>query len=451
MLKSVLQALQVPDLRRRVLFTLAMLLVFRLIAHIPVPFLDPTALASLREALQSNQLAQLLNIFAGGALQNLSVASMGVYPYITAQIIVQLLQPLIPALNDLRKEGEQGRIKINQITFVATIPMALLSAYGQTLTLERSLGNGQMLFSTPFDIINNFLPTFTVLATMLAGTMFLVWLGEQIQSYGIGNGISMIIFAGIVSGLPSLILQGFTTVETGGVEQIIGILAFLLIALLTIVGIVMMNEGQRRIPVQYAKRVRGNRQYGGQTSHIPLKVNMAGMIPLIFAQSIIIFPGTLASYGCPEVTAPADASVLKQIACFTYQSFSPQYGSGTLVYTISLFVLVFFFTYFYTKVIFEQQDIPNTLQKNGGFIMGVRPGKNTEAHLDQIVSRLTRTGAVFLGLIAVLPFLTQAITGVQIGLGATGLLIVVGVAIDTLRQLEAQMVMRNYEGFLGNR
>ncbi len=451
MLKSVLQALQVPDLRRRVLFTLAMLLVFRLIAHIPVPFLDPTALASLREALQSNQLAQLLNIFAGGALQNLSVASMGVYPYITAQIIVQLLQPLIPALNDLRKEGEQGRIKINQITFVATIPMALLSAYGQTLTLERSLGNGQMLFSTPFDIINNFLPTFTVLATMLAGTMFLVWLGEQIQSYGIGNGISMIIFAGIVSGLPSLILQGFTTVETGGVEQIIGILAFLLIALLTIVGIVMMNEGQRRIPVQYAKRVRGNRQYGGQTSHIPLKVNMAGMIPLIFAQSIIIFPGTLASYGCPEVTAPADASVLKQIACFTYQTFSPQYGSGTLVYTISLFVLVFFFTYFYTKVIFEQQDIPNTLQKNGGFIMGVRPGKNTEAHLDQIVSRLTRTGAVFLGLIAVLPFLTQPITGVQIGLGATGLLIVVGVAIDTLRQLEAQMVMRNYEGFLGNR
>ena len=451
MLKSVLQALQVPDLRRRVLFTLAMLLVFRLIAHIPVPFLDPTALASLREALQSNQLAQLLNIFAGGALQNLSVASMGVYPYITAQIIVQLLQPLIPALNDLRKEGEQGRIKINQITFVATIPMALLSAYGQTLTLERSLGNGQMLFSTPFDIINNFLPTFTVLATMLAGTMFLVWLGEQIQSYGIGNGISMIICAGIVSGLPSLILQGFTTVETGGVEQIIGILAFLLIALLTIVGIVMMNEGQRRIPVQYAKRVRGNRQYGGQTSHIPLKVNMAGMIPLIFAQSIIIFPGTLASYGCPEVTAPADASVLKQIACFTYQTFSPQYGSGTLVYTISLFVLVFFFTYFYTKVIFEQQDIPNTLQKNGGFILGVRPGKNTEAHLDQIVSRLTRTGAVFLGLIAVLPFLTQAITGVQIGLGATGLLIVVGVAIDTLRQLEAQMVMRNYEGFLGNR
>ena len=451
MLKSVLQALQVPDLRRRILFTLAMMLVFRLIAHIPVPYLDPTALASLREALQGKQLAQLLNIFAGGALQNLSVASMGVYPYITAQIIVQLLQPLIPALNDLRKEGEQGRIKINQITFVATIPMALLSAYGQTLTLERSLGTGQMLFRSQFDIINNFFPTFTILMAMLAGTMFLMWLGEQIQSYGIGNGISVIIFAGIVSGLPSLIIQGFTTVETGGVDQIIGIIAFLLIALLTIVGIVLMQEGQRRIPVQYAKRMRGNRQYGGQSSHIPLKVNMAGMIPLIFAQSIIIFPGTLASYACPEVTAPADASILKQVACFTYQTFSPQYGSGTVVYTLALFVLVYFFTYFYTKVIFEQQDIPSTLQRNGGFILGVRPGKNTETYLDQIVSRLTRTGATFLGLVAILPFLTQAITGVQIGLGATGLLIVVGVAVDTLRQLEAQMVMRNYEGFLGNR
>lgn len=451
MLKSVLQALQVPDLRRRVLFTLAMMLVFRFIAHIPVPNLDPNALASLREALQSNQLAQLLNIFAGGALQNLSVASMGVYPYITAQIIVQLLQPLIPALNDLRKEGEQGRIRLNQITFVATVPMALLSAYGQTLTLDRSLGAGQSLFRSQFDIVNNFLPTFAILMAMLAGTMFLIWLGEQIQTYGIGNGISMIIFAGIVSRLPALVLEGFTSVQTGGAEQVIGIIAFLLIAVLTIIVIIMMHEGQRRIPVQYAKRVRGNRQYGGQTSHIPLKVNMAGMIPLIFAQSIIVFPGTLASYGCPEVTAAADASILKQVACFTYQTFSPQYGNGTLVYSVSLFVLVFFFTYFYTKVIFEQQNIPDTLQKNGGFILGIRPGKNTETYLDQIVSRLTRTGALFLGLVAILPFLTQAITGVPIGLGATALLIVVGVAVDTLRQLEAQMVMRNYEGFLGRR
>jgi len=354
-------------------------------------------------------------------------------------------------LNDLRKEGEQGRIRLNQITFVATVPMALLSAYGQTLTIDRSLGVGQSLFRTPFDIVNNFLPTFAILMAMLAGTMFLIWLGEQIQSYGIGNGISMIIFAGIVSRLPALIIEGFTAVETGGAEQVIGVIAFLAIALLTILGIIMMHEGQRRIPVQYAKKVRGNRQYGGQTSHIPLKVNMAGMIPLIFAQSIIIFPGTLASYACPEVTAAADASILKQVACFTYQTFSPQYGNGSIVYTIALFVLVFFFTYFYTKVIFEQQNIPDTLQKNGGAILGVRPGKNTETYLDEIVSRLTRTGALFLGLIAVLPFLTQTITGVPIGLGATALLIVVGVAVDTLRQIEAQLVMRNYEGFLGKR
>ena len=448
MLESVVNALRLPDLRQRILFTLAMLLLFRLIAHIPVPNIDPTALESLRIALQGNQLAQLLNIFAGGALQNLSVAAMGVYPYITAQIILQLLVPLIPALEELRKEGEQGRMRLNRITFYLTIPMALLQAYGQTLTLERSLGTGQALFQTPFDIVNNFFPTFTILVSMLAGTMLLVWLGEQIQERGIGNGVSMIIFAGIVAGLPGLIIQAFTTVELGGVEQIIGLVSFLVIALGTIVGIVLMHEGQRRIPVQYAKRVRGNRVYGGQSSHIPLKVNMAGMIPLIFAQSIIIFPGTIASYACPEQIAPPGSGVFKQIACFTYQTFSPQYGSGTLVYSIALFVLVYFFTYFYTKVIFDQQNIPETLQRNGGFIPGIRPGKRTEEYLDQVVSRITRVGALFLGIVAILPFITQQLTGVPIGLGATALLIVVGVAVDTMRQLEAQLVMRNYEGFI---
>lgn len=369
MLDSVFKALQIPELRRRIGFTLLMLLVFRVIAHIPVPNINPTALQSLQDALATNQLAQLLNIFAGGALQNLSVAAMGVYPYITAQIIVQLLTPLIPALEEMRKEGEQGRMRINQITFILTLPMALLQAYGQTLTLERSLGVGQSLFRTPFDIVNNFFPTFTILVTMVAGTMFLIWLGEQIQQYGIGNGISMIIFAGIVSRLPSMIIQVFTSVQLGGVEIIIGLIAFLLIAAVTIIGIILMHEGQRRIPVQYAKRVRGNRVYGGQSSHIPLKVNMAGMIPLIFAQSIIIFPGTLASYGCPEQVAPAGASLLKQFACGVYQVFSPTVQNnvrtlGGLVYSISLFLLTFFFTYFYTKVIFDQQNIPDTLQRD---------------------------------------------------------------------------------------
>lgn len=453
MLDSVFRALQIPELRRRIGFTLLMLLVFRVIAHIPVPNINPTALSSLQEALATNQLAQLLNIFAGGALQNLSVAAMGVYPYITAQIIVQLLTPLIPALEEMRKEGEQGRMRINQITFILTLPMALLQAYGQTLTLERSLGVGQSLFRTPFDIVNNFFPTFTILITMVAGTMFLIWLGEQIQQYGIGNGISMIIFAGIVSRLPSMIIQVFTSVQLGGVEIIIGLIAFIVIAAVTIIGIILMHEGQRRIPVQYAKRVRGNRVYGGQSSHIPLKVNMAGMIPLIFAQSIIIFPGTIASYGCPEQVAPAGASLLKQFSCGVYQVFSPTVQNnvrtaGGLVYSISLFLLTFFFTYFYTKVIFEQQNIPDTLQRNSGFIPGIRPGKRTEEYLDAVVARITRLGALFLGVVAVLPFLTQFITGVPIGLGATALLIVVGVAVDTMRQLEAQLVMRNYEGFI---
>lgn len=445
MLTSVVSALRLPDLRRRILFTVLMLLIFRLIAHIPVPYIAPDALANMQAALQTNQLAQLLNLFAGGALQQLSVASMGVYPYITASIIVQLLQPLIPALEQLGKEGEQGRMRINRITFWLTVPMAYLQAYGQTLTLERA--GGVQLFRTPFDIVTNFFPTFVILTTMVAGTMLLVWLGEQIQERGIGNGISVIIFAGIVSRLPVLIYEAISTAQVG-VEQFIGIVAFVLIALLTIIGIVLVQEGQRRVPVQYAKRMRGNRVYGGQTSHIPLKVNMAGMIPLIFAQSIIIFPGTIASYFCPTgVAAPGDG-VMKEIACFTYRTFSPQFAGGSIIYSILLFLLVVGFTYFYTMVIFNQQNIPETLQRNGGFIPGIRPGKRTEEYLTRIVYRITLIGALFLGTVSILPFLTQQITGVQIGLGATALLIVVGVAIDTMRQLEAQLVMRNYEGFI---
>lgn len=448
MLQSVLRALQLPDLRRRILFTFAMLVIFRLIAHIPVPNVDPSALESMRQALANNQLAQLLNIFAGGALQNLSVAAMGVYPYITAQIIVYLLQPLIPAIEELSREGEQGRMKMNRITFWVTVPMAYLQAYGQTATLDRSVSTGQTLFRTPFDIFSNFLPTFTILTTMVAGTMLLIWLGEQIQERGIGNGISVIIFAGIVSRLPSLVVSGFSSATLGGAEQVIGIIAFLLIGLLTIIGIVLVQEGQRRIPVQYAKRVRGNRVYGGQTSHIPLKVNMAGMIPLIFAQSFIIFPGTIASYGCPTGVSEATDGILKQVACFTFQTFSPQYGRGTLIYSVLLFLLVVGFTYFYTMVLFNQQNIPESLQRNGGFVPGIRPGKRTEDYLTKVVYRITLVGAFFLGLVAILPFITQQITGVQIGLSATALLIVVGVAVDTMRQLEAQLVMRNYEGFI---
>ncbi len=445
MLQSLLQALRLPDLRRRILFTLGMLLIFRFIAHIPVPNIRPETIGTVGDLLANNQLAQLLNLFAGGALQQLSVASMGVYPYITAQIIVQLLGPVIPALEEMRKEGEQGRMKMNRITYWLTVPLAFLQAYGQTRTLE--VASGVQLFRTPFNIVTDFFPTFTVLMTMVAGTMLLVWLGEQIQERGIGNGISMIIFAGIVSRLPILVRDTFTT-ATVGVEQFVGIIAFILIALFTIVGIVLVQEGQRRIPVQYAKRVRGNRVYGGQASHIPLKVNMAGMIPLIFAQSIIIFPGTVASWACPTGAAEPGAGFLTQAACFTYQTFNPQSGARGLLYSVLLFLLVVGFTYFYTMVIFQQQNIPDSLQRNGGFIPGIRPGKRTEEYLSRVVYRITLVGALFLGVVAILPYLTQTITGVQIGLSATALLIVVGVAIDTMRQLEAQLVMRNYEGFI---
>ena len=448
MLQALMRAIQLPDLRRRVLFTLGMLLVFRLIAHIPVPNINPASLQQLQQALATNQLAQLLNIFAGGALQNFSVAAMGVYPYITASIIMQLLQPLIPALQELQKEGEQGRVRMNRYQMWLTIPLAYLQAYGQTLTLERSVNpNNDLtasLFRSPFDIIGNFMPTFTILTAMVAGTMLLVWLGEQINERGIGQGISVIIFGGIVSRLPGLMYQGFQISTAGDLGTILGIVGFLAIALLTIVGIVLIQEGQRRIPVQYAKRVRGNKVYGGQSSHVPLKVNMAGMIPLIFAQSIIIFPGIVASW----FYRPGGDGLGNAVAGFFYNTFNPTGAGGGWLYMTLLFLLTVGFTYFYTIVIFQQQDIPDNLQRNGGFIPGIRPGKATEQYLSRVLNRITLAGALFLGLIAVLPFLTQTITGVQLGLGSTALLIVVGVAVDTMRQLESQLIMRDYEGFL---
>ncbi len=444
MIEAVSQGFRNDEIRPRILFTLAMLLLFRLIAHIPVPNLNPSQLQALQEALAQNQLAQLLNIFSGGALQNFSVAAMGVYPYITATIIMQLLQPVIPALEELSKEGEQGRIKMNRYQMWLTIPLAMLQAYGQTLALENGLGAGQSLFRSPFNIFENFLPTFSIIIAMTAGTMLLVWLGEQINERGIGQGISVIIFGGIVSRVPQLVFQGIEMGQTGGAETIVGIVLFLLIGLLTIVGIVLIQEGQRRIQVRYAKQVRGNRIYGGQTSHIPLKVNMAGMIPLIFAQSVIIFPGVVASW----FYRPGQEGIGNSIAGFFYNTFNPTGAGGGVVYSILLFLLVVGFTYFYTLVLFGQQNIPENLQRHGGFIPGIRPGKRTEEYLSKVLRRITLVGALALGTVAVLPFITQSITNVQIGLGAAALLIVVGVAIDTMRQLEAQLLVRNLEGFI---
>ncbi|GIV97539.1 MAG: protein translocase subunit SecY [Herpetosiphonaceae bacterium] len=436
MRQAVVSAWKIAELRSKITFTLGMLLIFRLIAHIPVPHVD---LAAIRQATEGSQILGLLNLFSGGALSQFSVAAMGVYPYITASIIMQLLTPLIPALQELSKEGEQGRNRINRYTYWLTVPLAYLQGYGQTLAISRQVP----LFGEGFNfsITQNFFPTLTILTMMVAGTMLLIWMGELIDEKGIGNGLSIIIFGGIVSRLPAVVYQGFQ--ETAGAEQgIIRAIMLIVIALATVVGIVLITEGQRRIPVQYAKRVRGNKVYGGQSSYIPLKVNMAGMIPLIFAQSILILPSTLASYFYnPD---PSATGIGNRIAGFFYNSF----GAESLLYTILLFLMVVGFTFFYTLVLFQQQNLSESLQRNGGFIPGIRPGRNTDVYLQRVLTRITLVGALFLGVVAAMPFFAQQITGLQLGLSSTALLIVVGVAVDTMRQLEAQLLMRNYEGFI---
>jgi preprotein translocase subunit SecY len=437
MLEAVVNAFKIPDLRRKILFTLAMLVIFRILASIPVPGVDRSGLA---DYIENNQLLGMLNLFSGSGLRHFSIVALGVYPYITASIIMQLMTPIIPRLNELSNEGQQGRNKINQYTHWLTVPLALLQGYGQALLFSRTQGpNGEPLL-TDFGLFNKstFLPTVAILASMTAGTMLLVWIGELITENGVGNGVSIIIFGGIVANLPSAV----GNLVTGGsmTSNLIGTVFFIGIALITVVGVVLINEGQRRIPVHHAKRVRAGRVYGGNTTNIPLKVNSAGMIPLIFAVSIMVFPGMIANF-----LASSNRSGVQEVAKKMATFFSP----NTLQYNIIYFCMVVGFTYFYTMVIFQQQKIPETLQKQGAFVPGVRPGRNTAHYLQRVLTRITLVGALFLGTVAVLPYFASQITGVQtLLLSATSLLIVVGVAIDTMRQLEAQLMMRNYEGFI---
>lgn len=432
MIDNVLNAFRIPDLRRKLLYTIGLLLLFRVVAHIPVPGVD---LAKLRDLFANNQLLGLLNLFSGGALQTFSVAAMGVYPYITASIIMQLLMPLIPQLEALSKEGEMGRNKLNQYTRIMTVPLAFLQGFGQVSLLQRS----NVL--TNFNLFNKdtFLPSFALLVALTTGTMLLVWLGELITENGIGNGISLIIFAGIVARLPQGI--GQSIVSGTSTTNIMGLLIFALLGLGTIVGIVYVQEGHRRIPVQYSKRIRGTRMYQGQSTHIPLKVNSAGMIPLIFALSIMIFPGTIASY-----FQASSNSAVSSFAAGVVDFFNSQTG---MAYWILYFVLTVAFTYFYTAVTFQQQNLPENLQKNGGFIPGIRPGRPTAEYLNKVLTRITLIGALFLGLVAILPFFARSVTSIQnLAISSTGLLIVVGVVLDTMKQMEAQMLMRNYQGFI---
>ena len=415
-----------PDLRRKLLFTFAILVVFRFVAHVPLPGIDVEA---LRELFEGNQLFGMLDLFSGGAMRRFSVAAMGVYPYITSSIIMQLLVPVIPNLQALSRQGEAGQRKINRITHLLTIPLAALQGYGMLAILR---GQGIVLELDP-------LTTATIVISMTAGTVFLVWLGELITERGIGNGISLIIFGGIVAGFPDMLGKGFLSLENP-----LGLVTFLIIGLGTLVFIVAFIEAHRRIPVQYARTTfRSGRMYrqSGST-YIPIRVNTAGMIPLIFAIAVVTLPATIASYFASP-TSPNFANTMMNV-------FNPgaPLPSG-LVYWGVYFLLVLGFTFFYTMIIFEQLGLAKRLQEQGGFIPGIRPGKATADYLNRVIRLITFGGAIFLASVAMMPLIAKEISGIAVlTISSTALLIVVGVALDTMKQVEAQLVMRRYEGFL---
>ncbi len=416
-----------PDLRQKLLFTLGILVAFRFIAHVPLPGID---LAALSQLFEQNQLFGMLDLFSGGAMRRFSIVAMGVYPYITASIIMQLLVPVIPNLQALSRQGEIGQHKINRITHLLTIPLAALQGYGMLAMLR---GQGIVIELDPLTLV-------TVIISMTAGTMFLVWLGELITERGIGNGISLIIFAGIIAGLPEMLGQSILAAS----DNPMGVAAFIILALATLVFIVAFIEAHRRIPVQYARTTfRSGRMYrqSGST-YIPLRVNTAGMIPLIFAIAVVTLPATIASYFA-NPSSPNFANTMMH-------AFDP--GAALplgLIYWGAYFLLVMGFTFFYTMIIFEQMGLAKRLQEQGGFIPGIRPGKATADYLDRIIRLITFGGALSLALVAIMPFIGKEITNVAtITVSSMALLIVVGVALDTMKQVEAQLTMRRYEGFL---
>ena len=435
LLQAAIDAFSLPDLRSKILFTLALLAIYRFAAHIPMPGINEGALANLFE---NNDLLGFLDLFSGGALRRMSIVALGVFPYITASIVMQLITPVFPKLQEMAREGESGRAKMSRITHWLTVPIALAQGYGQLILLQSS---GVFLdpSGAPTFVVGFFgaslLPTVAALLSIVAGTLFLVWMGELITERGIGNGISLIIFAGIVAGFPGLLSQGF------GTDNVLGIGFFAIIGVGIIALIVWFNEAHRRIPVQYGRSIfRGGRMYrqSGAT-YLPLRINSAGMIPLIFAFSIVILPGTMATYFATTT------GVIGDVARFFADLLVPT----SPPYWIMVFILVVIFTFFYTLVVFNQQNLAENLQRNGGFVLGIRPGRPTQEYLNRVIVRITMGGALFLGFIAIVPYLASLITDVQaISLSSTSLLIMVGVGLDTMRQLEAQLMMRNYEGFL---
>lgn len=417
MLEALRNAWKIPDLRKRIQFTVLMLIIFRVGAFVPVPGMNPDAVKAM---IEKGALLGFFDIISGGAFKQFSVFAMSITPYINSSIIVQLLTIVIPKWEEMAKEGEAGRKVLAQYTRYGTVILALIQGIGLSIGFRTAMKHP------------GFLGSALVVISLTAGTAFLMWLGEQITDKGIGNGISLLIFAGIVSRLPSGAYQLYTLLKVG-TTNIFTVIVFAIFALAVIVGVIAVQQAERRVPVQYAKRVVGRRVYGGQSTHIPIKVNAAGVIPVIFASSILLFPSTVAGFFPNSKIALSIANFIKP---------------GGWLYASLYALLIIFFTYFYTAVTFNPVEVADNMKKYGGFIPGMRPGRPTAEYLNRIMTRITLVGAIFLAIIAVLPYLITGVTSLNIYFGGTALLIVVGVALETMKMIEAQMLMRHYQGFL---
>ncbi len=417
---------KIPELKKRITYTLALLIVYRIGVHVPTPGIDTVALASFF-ARAKGTLLGLFDMFSGGALERLSVFALGIMPYISASIILQLLTVTIPHLERLSKEGEQGRKKITQYTRYGTILLSVIQGFGISIGLEKmtSPGGAAVVIDPGWGF------RLMTVMTLTAGTAFIMWLGEQITERGIGNGISLIIFAGIVARMPAAVGNTFRLISTGEMGLFV-IIILIILMILVVAFIIYMETGQRRITVQYAKRVVGRKMYGGQSTHLPLKVNTSGVIPPIFASSIIMFPATLASF----ITIP------------WIQNIASAMRPGNIAYETLYVGFIFFFCYFYTAVTFNPVDVADNMKKQGGYIPGIRPGKRTADYIDRVLTRITLGGAIYVSAVCVLPSILMTKFNVPFYFGGTALLIVVGVAIDTIQQIESHMLTRHYEGFL---
>ena len=426
MISAILNSFRIPELKKRLLFTAALVAVYRLGAFIPTPGISASALAEFFSRQSRGTLLGFLDMFSGGAFKNFSIFSLGIMPYVSASIIIQLLTVVVPYLEKLQKEGELGRKKITQYTRYGTIAISIIQSIGLSIWMLH-MKNPQVVYNPGL-----FFQFMTVL-TMTTGTAFIMWLGEQINDRGIGNGISLIIFAGIVAGLPTGLVNTIKKMYVGEMS-IISALFILAVIAVVVAGVIVVLQGQRKIPVQYAKRFVGRKVYGGSSTYLPLRINQAGVIPIIFASSVLVFPSTIANYVGKEGSAVHNFALL--------------FAHGSFIYYLLYAAMIIFFTYFYTAITFNPADVAENLRKYGGFISGIRPGKPTADYIDNVLSKVTFAGAIFLTLVSIIPDLFTTLMRIPFYFGGTSLLIVVGVALDTLRQVESHLIMRHYEGFI---